>query len=94
MTVYHVTAGWNVPPIILQGLCCRGRRMRVVWLCTHARLAWAILHVSRHHAWRPKTMRVLRVRVPRAWIRRWRRGIWICARDIPRERISYGTLDN
>ena len=55
----------------------------VVWLHSPGRSPWAAGHVAARHRVAPGSVCVLRVLVPRAWLRRNRRGVWVCPRVIP-----------
>jgi hypothetical protein len=52
-----------------------------------ARSWWAVLHVIRRHGGRVEAVLTLLVDVPRSWLRRSRKGLWYCPRDIPPDRI-------
>jgi hypothetical protein len=63
-------------------------KLPVVWLCSPSRSTWAILHTIKRHGGRVETPVVLEVDVPRHWLRRSRKGLWFCPRDIPPDRIK------
>jgi hypothetical protein len=69
------------------GLARRGR-LPVVWVCSPARSSWAVLHTIKRHGDRVETTVVLEVDVPRPWLRRSRKGLRFCPRDIPPDRIK------
>jgi hypothetical protein len=46
-----------------------------------------VLHAVRRHGGPVEQVVVLDVAVPRRWLRRSRRGLWYCPRDIPAGRI-------
>jgi hypothetical protein len=46
-----------------------------------------VLHTVRRHGGPVEQVVVLDVSVPRRWLRRSRRGLWYCPRDIPAGRI-------
>jgi hypothetical protein len=48
---------------------------------------WAILHVIKRHSGRVERTVVLEIDVPRSWLRRNRKGLWYCPRDVPPGRI-------
>jgi hypothetical protein len=50
------------------------------------------LHTVRRHGGRLETVVVIQVGVPRSWLRRSRRGLWFCPRDVPPGRIR-GLID-
>jgi hypothetical protein len=57
-------------------------------VCSPARSSWAVLHTIKRHGGRVETTVVLEVDVPRCWLRRSRKGLWFCPRDIPPDRIK------
>lgn len=88
MFLYHVTHKNNARSIELAGLKATwARSMARVWLCNHPRLAWALRHVADSHNWPLTEMVAYRVDVPRAWLSRWRWGVYTCPRDIAAERM-------
>jgi hypothetical protein len=46
-----------------------------------------VLHAVRRHGGTVEQVIVLDVTVPRRWLRRSKRGLWFCPRDIPPGRI-------
>jgi hypothetical protein len=54
---------------------------------TPARSAWAALHTVRRHGGKVEAVVILEVTVPRAWLRKSRKGLWYCPRDIPPDAI-------
>jgi hypothetical protein len=58
-----------------------------VWLATEGKSSWAALHVVERHGGRIEAVVTLEVDVPRSWLRRSRKGLWYCTRDIPPDRI-------
>ena len=90
MLLRHATPARNLASILRLGLLCsysKGKRP-VVWACSPARSSWAVLHVIRLHGGRVESTVVLEVDVPRSWLRRSRKGLWFCPRDIPPGRIK------
>jgi hypothetical protein len=59
----------------------------LIWLHCPSRSAWAVLHTVRRHGGRAEAVVVLEVAIPRGWLRRARKGLWQCARDIPPTRL-------
>jgi hypothetical protein len=55
-----------------------------------------MLHTVKRHGGRVQDVAVLAVDVPRRWLRRSRRGLWYCRRDVPparfRELLMFSTL--
>jgi hypothetical protein len=89
MLLRHATLIRNLPGIERHGLLCRkskGKRA-VVWLHTPAKSFWAALHTVRRHGGRVEAVVILLVDVPRAWLRKSRKGLWYSVRDIPADRI-------
>ncbi len=89
MLLRHATLVRNLPGIERSGLLCRksNGRLPVVWLHTPARSAWATLHTIRRHGGRAEAVLILLVDVPRAWLRKSRKGLWYSTRDVPADRI-------
>jgi hypothetical protein len=89
MLLRHATLARNLPSIIRAGLLTsksQGKRP-VVWVCCRAKTAWAALRTIKRHGGRIEGVVILEIDVPRRWLRRKRRGLWYCPRDIPPERI-------
>jgi hypothetical protein len=94
MRLRHATTARNLSSILRRGLLCsksRGR-LRVVWLHAAGKTPWAILHTVKRHGGRIETVVVIEVDVPRSWLRRSRRGLCFCPRDVPPGRIR-GLID-
>jgi hypothetical protein len=89
MLLRHATPARNVNSILRDGLLCSKSQGRapVVWVCSPARSSWAVLHTIKRHGGRVESTVVLEVDVPRSWLRRSRKGLWFCPRDIPPDRI-------
>jgi hypothetical protein len=89
MRLRHATLVKNLPGILRAGLLCsksRGKRP-VVWLGCPAKTLWAAAHVVRRHGGRIEQVVILEIDVPRSWLRRSKKGLWYCPRDVPPERI-------
>ena len=89
MLLRHATLIRNLPGIERRGLLTRksqGKRP-VVWLHTAAKSFWAALHTVRRHGGPVEAVVILEVNVPRAWLRKSRKGLWYCPRDIPADAI-------
>jgi RNA:NAD 2'-phosphotransferase (TPT1/KptA family) len=87
----HATLAKNLPGILRRGLLCsksRGKK-KVVWLHAPAASSWATLHTVKRHGRRVEEVVILEVDVPRSWLRRSRRRLWYCGRDIPPGRIRH-----
>jgi hypothetical protein len=89
MLLRHATLVRFLPGIERRGLlCCKSRGKRlVVWLHSPAKSFWAALHTVRRHGGRVEAVVILLVDVPRAWLRRNRKGLWYSVHDIPADRI-------
>jgi hypothetical protein len=89
MLLRHATLLRNLPSIERRGLLCSKSkgRLPVVWLHTPAKSTWALLHTIRRHGGRAEAVVILLVDVPRAWLRKSRKGLWYSTRDIPADRI-------
>ena len=67
-----------------------------MWLHGAGRKHRAALHTIKRHGGRIEGVVILEIDVPRRWLRRSKRGLWYCPRDIPPERIrgvvTFGAL--
>jgi hypothetical protein len=89
VTLRHATPARNLDSVLRRGLLTaksRGR-LKVVWLHSAAASSWAILHTIKRHGGRVEEVVILEADVPRSWLRRSRRRLWYCPRDIPADRI-------
>jgi hypothetical protein len=89
MRLRHATFARNLSSILKAGLLCSKSqgKLPVVWLGSGAKSLWAAAHVVRRHGGRIEQVVVLEVVVPRRWLRRSKKGLWYCPRDVPPERI-------
>ncbi len=62
-------------------------KLPVIWLHARSKTEWATLHTVKRHGGRIENVVVLAVDVPRRWLRRSKRGLWVCRRDIPPGRV-------
>ena len=94
MLLRHATPSKNLFPIIDDGILCSKAkgRLKVAWLHSAAKSSWALIHTVQRHGGRIEDVVVLEVDVPRSWLRKSRRGLWYCVRDIPPIRIV-GVVD-
>jgi hypothetical protein len=85
MLLRHATPARNLNSILRRGLLCSKSRGRlpVVWLHSPGRSEWAVLHTVGRHGGRPDTVVVIELEVPCRWLRRSRKGLWCCRRDVP-----------
>src|SRR5262249_55236130 len=82
----HATPARNLPGILRRGLLCaksQGRRP-VVWLHAPAASGWAVLHTVRRQGGRVEGAPIAEADVPRAWLRRNRRGLVLGSRHTAR----------
>jgi hypothetical protein len=56
--------------------------------CSPARSWWAVLYVVKRHGGRIDSTVVQELDVPQFWLRRNRKGLSYCPRDIPPDRIQ------
>jgi hypothetical protein len=89
MLLRHATLLRNLPSIERRGLLCSKSqgRLKVVWLHTAAKSFWATLHTLRRHGGRAEAVLILLVDVPRAWLRKNRKGLWYSIPDLSPDRI-------
>ena len=98
MLLRHATPARNLASIRRAGLLTSKSqgRLPVVWMHAAGKTEWAVLHVVRRHGGRVENVVIVEVEVPRRWLRRSKRGLWCCPRDVPPERIhgqiSFATL--
>ena len=52
-----------------------------------AKSFWATLHTIKRHGGRAEAVLILLVDVPRAWLRKNRKGLWYSTQDVPPDRI-------
>jgi hypothetical protein len=79
-----------LPSIQRKGLLCSKSRgkLPVVWLHAASKSAWATLHTIKRHGGKVEGVAILEANVPRGWLRRSRKGLWYCPRDIPPDRFG------
>lgn len=88
LTLYHYTHQKYAEPIRREGLRVKkARTLPRVWLANSRKRGWAQQHVAESHKWPETALTCVTVEVPRVWLARWRRGVWLCNRDIPADRI-------
>jgi hypothetical protein len=84
MLLRHATLKKNLRSIGRLGLLTafsKGKRP-VVWLHSESASEWAALHVCRRHHGRIEDVVVIELTIPRRWLRRNRRRLWYCTRDL------------
>ena len=89
MLLRHATPTRNLASIRRAGLLTSKSqgRLPVVWLHATGKTEWATLHTVKRHGGRVENVVILKVNVPRRWLRRSKRGLWCCPRDVAPERI-------
>ena len=89
MLLRHATLARNLPSIGRNGLLCSKSqgRLPVVWLHAPSKSSWAVLHTIKRHGGRAEGVVIIEMEVPRSWLRRSRKKLWYCGRDIPPERF-------
>jgi hypothetical protein len=89
MLLRHATLARNLPGIIKAGLLTSKSKGKLpaVWLCAAGKTLWAGWHVVRRHGGRIENVVIVEVDVPRRWLRRSKKGLWYCPRDVPPERV-------
>ncbi len=90
MLLRHATLRKNLPSIGRHGLLCSKSqgRLPVVWLHSPGKSSWAVLHTIKRHGGRAEGVVIVEVNVPRSWLRRSRKRLWYCGRDIPPGRFG------
>jgi hypothetical protein len=85
----HATLTRWLPSILKAGLLCSKSqgRLPAVWFTSPGQSSWATLHVVKRHGGRVESVVILEVEVPRRWLRRSKRKLWYCPRDVSPERI-------
>ena len=90
MLLRHATPLRTLRSIQRAGLLCSKSkgRLPVVWLHSPSKSSWAVLHVVKRHGGRVQDVVIIEVEVPRSWLRRNRRKLWYCPRDVPPSRFG------
>jgi len=87
--LFHATPISRLRSIRTLGLlpgCARGK-LKVVWLHSLSKSSWAISHVAERHGVAEAQVVIIKLAIPRAWLRRNRRGVWVCDRVGPPSRF-------
>jgi hypothetical protein len=94
MLLRHATPKRNLTSIRRAGLLFSKSQGRLPVVSLHAtgKTPWAALHTVKRHGGRVESVVVLTVQVPRCWLRRSKRRLWCCRRDVPAARIR-GLID-
>jgi len=59
-----------------------------IWLCQYRTLSWALAHIRAKYQLSREQVACYQCRLPSSWVLKLNRGIWICYRDIPTERLE------
>jgi hypothetical protein len=90
MILLHATTVDRLKSIRTHGLLCSLARQkrRAVWFVSAHKTPWAVKHALLRGVARLEDIVVLKVRVPRSWIKGFRhKGLFYCERDVPPSRI-------
>ena len=84
MLLRHATPIKNLPAIQKAGLLTSKSKgkLPVVWLHSPGATHWALVHTCRRHHCRVQDVVVIEMSIPRKWLRRSRKKLWACPRDI------------
>lgn len=91
MNLFHLTPRSCLRSVLRGGLLLKKARgpLLAIWLATESRLRQMSEHIAKHQGLDSAELLVaVRVSVPRAWLRRRRKAIWLCDRDIGPEQIQ------
>ena len=89
VTVFHASPAKNLRSIFSTGIqhtLAKGKR-KLVWLHEARKRTWAVAHVAARHGTAAKQVAVIEVHVPRADLRRARKGVYTIARTIRPDEI-------
>ena len=89
MLLRHATVERNLTSIQRAGLLCSKSqgKLPVCWFHSSSKSSWAALHVVKRHGGKVQDVVVLEMDAPRSWLRRNRRKLWYCPRDVPPDRL-------
>ena len=79
MRLFHATLKANLDSIQSKGIdpeFSQGKD-KTIWYHTASRTEWAILHTQKRHNCTIDDIAVITVEIPRGWIHRRRRGLWV-----------------
>jgi hypothetical protein len=94
MILRHAMPQRNVESIKRSGLLTSMSwgKLPVGWFRRRSKTTWAVLHtVKRHGGWVEQVV-VLELQAARSWLRRSRKCLWYCPRDVPAVRLR-GLID-
>lgn len=85
ITLIHATDVRNLASIMKRGLLPgkATRRRKAVWLAPEAAARWTVRHCMVNRELDFDRIAVLTVRVPAAWVKGFRHGLFYCTRPIP-----------
>lgn len=92
MKLIHVTDKLNLDSIMEVGLDpeLATQKRKAVWAVSPGNEEWAIVHTLTKKRARGRSISdhvVIEIDVPRAWLRRHKRGVWYCYKTITKERF-------
>jgi hypothetical protein len=90
VTLRHATPARNLNSILRHGLLTRksqGKRP-AMWLHSAALSGWAVVHTAKRHHVAIQGVAILEVEIPRAALKKSRRGLWYTTADVGPERIG------
>lgn len=84
MIVHHLTPSRNAALIRWEGLRIdHASGIPRVWFFTASQRTRARQHIAKHQHVAPDDLIEFSYNVPRSWLKHWRRGIWLCYRNVP-----------
>ena len=90
MRLFHITPRDNLVSIRQEGIALSYCRTVIqgIWLCSAVRSTMLQSHVAVRHLCPCERLVTIPVYVPRSWLKRWAKGIWVCKRDVPLDRLG------
>ncbi len=83
MIVYHLTPSRNAASVRWEGLKInRAIGLPRLWFYTPCQRTWALSHISKHQHVNSTDLVEFAYWIPRSWLKRYRRGIWVCYRNV------------
>jgi hypothetical protein len=97
MKLWHITTKKNLDSVSQFGLKVNRStgKLPVVWLAEQERLAWAWLHVAKHHGMNPGSLYAVSVDIDIAHLQYRGRRVWVSYEDIPADvvKLEFGLDD-
>jgi hypothetical protein len=90
---FHFTPRLNAGNITRLGLRVDYHRggIAAIWLCQARMLSWSLAHIRSKYQVPREQLVCYECSLPSSWVFKVSRGIWICYRDIPIERLAMVT---